>query len=820
MKILTTKSLIFIAILSMNFSTGCEKEKKPVEPVLITTSVSNITAISAVSGGNITSDGGATVTVRGVCWSTGITPSISDSKTTDGAGAGSFTSNISGLFGGTVYYVRAYATNSKGTGYGMTMSFTTTGEPPSAPIASATNASQVQLNSATINGIVNAKYYSTSVIFEYGTSISYGQTITATQSPVIGGTNTNVNASITGLTIGTIYHYRIKAVNSLGTTTSNDMTFTTLGQAPTATTQLATNINTFGATLNGTVNPNSLSTTVTFEYGITSSYGSSITATQSPVTGNSNSSVNAILSGLAPNTTYYFRLKTVNTLGTNYGNEQTFKTLGQLPTTTTQAATNISSTSATINGIVNANLLSTSVSFEYGTSTSYGNTITATQSPVTGSSNTNVSVAVTGLLQGTTYHYRIIATNSLGTTTSNDMTFKTLGSAPAVNVLAATGITLNSAQLNGNVNPNYLESSVTFEYGTTTSYGMTAAAIQSPIMGNSNTIVSASIMGLSEGTTYHYRITATNALGTTNSNDMTFTTLGQAPSVITQSATNITLTSAQLNGTINANYLESQVTFEYGLTASYGQILTATESPVLGNTATNVSASVSGLTVGTTYHFRIKATNSLGTNYGNDMTFTTLSTISDIDGNIYNVFMIGNQVWMKENLRTSRNNDGSNIPYITNNSSWSSLNPAYCWYNNDVSNKTVYGAMYNWYAINTGKLCPIGWHVSTDSEWTTLTTYLGGESVAGGKLKEIGTTHWASPNTGATDDVGFIALPGGFRYSSDGSFTPAGYYGRWWTSTDGGDIRAWGRGMDYNNSTVGRYNSDKKLGNSVRCIMD
>ena len=136
-------------------------------------------------------------------------------------------------------------------------------------------------------------------------------------------------------------------------------------------------------------------------------------------------------------------------------------------------------------------------------------------------------------------------------------------------------------------------------------------------------------------------------------------------------------------------------------------------------------------------------------------------TATDIDGNVYHTVTIGTQIWMVENLKTTRYNDGSPIPFVTDSSSWSNLTtPGYCWYNNDTTNKNTYGALYNWFAVNTGKLAPTGWHVPTDDEWTTLTTYLGGESIAGGKLKETGTTHWRTPNAGATNEIGFTASSG------------------------------------------------------------
>lgn len=514
------KHLTFIVLLVLNLLAGCEKEKVP---IITTTTITNITATSATSGGNITDEGSSTVITRGVCWSTGITPTMGDNKTSDAAGAGSFASNIVDLFGGTTYYVRAYATNSTGTGYGMALSFKTTGLPPSAPSVTTQNATSIQISSAQLNGVVNAMYYSTTITFEYGTTVSYGSTITATQSPVTGNTNISVSAHITDLTVATIYHYRIKAVNSLGTTYGNDLTFTTLGQVPTVTTLAATNKTTVGAQLNGTVNANHLSTIVTFEYGTTTNYGSTATATQSPVIGNANTSVNANVTGLTAGSTYHFRIKAVNSLGTTYGSDLAFTTLGQVPTVTTLASTNITLVGAQLNGTVNANSLSTVVTFEYGSTISYGSTITANQSPVTGGTNTNISASLTGLIMGTTYHFRIVATNSLGTTYGSDFTFTTFGQVPTVSTLAATSLPSLKAQLNGTVNANYLESTVTFEYGTSISYGSSITATQSPVTRGILTNASASLTGLTLGTIYHYRIVATNSLGTTYGSDMTFT---------------------------------------------------------------------------------------------------------------------------------------------------------------------------------------------------------------------------------------------------------------------------------------------------------
>jgi hypothetical protein len=420
MKKIIRTGLIIANITVFLLTAGCKKRDIP---VVSTTTVSNITIAGVTSGGNITDDGNANVVARGVCWGIAQNPTISDSHTSDGNGSGSFTSTVTGLNSGTVYYLRAYATNSEGTGYGLAEQFTTLG---SAPVATTLDATNVTTFTATLNGSVNANYLSTVVTFEYGLTTSYGSTATSSQSPATGNTLVNVIADLTGLTPGTIYHFMIKTVNSLGTTLGSDKSFTTLGQVPSAATLGATNNAGLTATLNGTVNANYLPTTVTFEYGLSTSYGSIATAAPSPVTGNTITNVSAGVSNLTPGgITYHFRIKAVNALGTTYGDDMTFVTLGQAPTARTKEATNVTTTGATLNGTVNAKDLSTTVTFEYGLSTSYDNIITAFQSPVSGNTNTSVSADISGLLPGTLYNFRTKAVNSLGVSYGNNLIFTT-----------------------------------------------------------------------------------------------------------------------------------------------------------------------------------------------------------------------------------------------------------------------------------------------------------------------------------------------------------------------------------------------------------
>lgn len=197
------------------------------------------------------------------------------------------------------------------------------------------------------------------------------------------------------------------------------------------------------------------------------------------------------------------------------------------------------------------------------------------------------------------------------------------------------------------------------------------------------------------------------------------------------------------------------------------------------------------------------------------------ATITDKDGNVYHQVTIGTQVWMVENLKTTKYNDGTAIPLVTEPATWSDLAaPGYCWYNNDPATyKNTYGALYNWFAVNTGKLAPVGWHVPTDAEWTALATFLGGEAVAGGKLKETGTVHWQSTNAGATNEIGFTALPGGDRYIG-GTFQDLSELGSWWSSSEYSADNAWKRNINYGNAYLNAGKGTKGTGYSVRCIKD
>jgi uncharacterized protein (TIGR02145 family) len=193
--------------------------------------------------------------------------------------------------------------------------------------------------------------------------------------------------------------------------------------------------------------------------------------------------------------------------------------------------------------------------------------------------------------------------------------------------------------------------------------------------------------------------------------------------------------------------------------------------------------------------------------------------VKDIDGNVYGTIIIGTQTWMDDNLRTTRYNDNSSIRLVSNNTDWATpSNPAYCWYNNDKKKyKYTYGALYNWNAVNTNKLCPSGWHVPTEDDFKELSIFLGGDSIAGGKLKEKGTSHWAYPNEGAEDVIRFRALPGGYC-TTDGEFINIGIKGYLWTSNAIDVLSACDRTLTKDDRIFHDYHNYKNNGFSIRCL--
>jgi uncharacterized protein (TIGR02145 family) len=341
----------------------------------------------------------------------------------------------------------------------------------------------------------------------------------------------------------------------------------------------------------------------------------------------------------------------------------------------------------------------------------------------------------------------------------------------------------------------------------------------------------------------------------------------QLPTVETISVTNYTSSNAIVGGKLISNG-GTRVT-------DLGVYWSITQNPETSGKKLHIrsgsgdfSAILTGLVPKTIYYIKAYAINSQGTGYGDQVSFTTSQNLTipktnavsvheknkepllndtsshekikgtilkltnkpevnniivdSRDGQQYKTVKIGNQVWFAENLKATKFNDGTDIPLVKDSTTWAGLKtPGYCWYKNDEGSfKWVYGALYNWYSVNTGKLCPIGWHVPLSDEWHTLETLLGGKDNNGGKLKETGTTHWVSPNAGATNEYGFTALPGGCRDGS-GWFVNVGIISYWWIPMGANSISPAGHyEIHYSDSSIWGIIGYDNSGFSVRCLKD
>lgn len=468
---------------------------------------------------------------------------------------------------------------------------------------------------------------------------------------------------------------------------------------------------------------------------------------------------------------------------------------------------------------------------------------------------------LTQLEGGTKYYVKAYAISNVGIAYGNVTFFTTLGEKPAVITEVATDVLTMSAQLNASVNPNFLETTVSFEFGITTTYGNEIAVNPNIVTGNSEVKVSAKISGLIPNTTYHYRIKAQNSLGIVYGDDKTFITRnGDVPSAITITASDVTQNSAIIHALINPNSFYTTVSFEYGTSTDYGLTISGLPNTINADTVpVNISAKITGLNSGTFYHFRIKAENSLGSAYGTDLSFPTLgfknttgSFIDARDGTNYKIIKIGSQWWMAENL--------AYLPIVAPPIDGSDSKPYYYVYGyngNNVANAKasdnykIYGVLYNWTAAMNGAsdsnaipsgvkgVCPDGWHLPSSNEWRVLQDYLIGNCFNyDGSLSSMNIAksiasdyNWnTSTVVGSVGNndypeyrnlSGFTGLLCGNRYR-DGNFSVNGFSGMWWTTSiyeQFGDNRPYAIFLNYASVNISiMAHNEKQNGFSIRCI--
>jgi len=802
-------------------------------PHVTTSDIKNIAATSATGGGNVASDGGSTVTTRGVVWSTTQNPTLENNMgvSVDGQGTGEFISYLTGLKPGTRYYVRAYATNPAGTSYGFQVAFITDTQMASVSTANVTNITSTTATSggnATDDG--GAAVTARGVVW----STSQNPTINNNEGKTINGGGTGEYTSqLTNLRPGTSYFVRAYATNSVGTVYGNELQFFTEVQPASLTTATISNITANAATSGG---------------NITSAGGANVTSrgvvwdtTQNPTIENNLGLTNdgsgkgeftSQITGLEPFKTYYIRAYAINIAGISYGDQKQFATdAGRTPTINTDVISDITTTSALAGG---------NVTDQGDTPVSARGVCWSTQLEPTLNNNHTIesgglggfSTTISGLNPATAYFVRAYATNVAGTSYGEQRQFiSDVGRSPSVNTGDVIDIASTSAVGVGNV----------------TDSGDTPISVRGICWGtqpepnlNSNYTVesggsgafTSNISGLNPVTTYYVRAYATNQAGTSYGSEKQFTTKAQIATVTTSAISSIKSTSAVGGGIVVSD--GGSVVTQRGICWS------TSTNPTLANNYTtdnsgvgSFSSLIADLTPKTTYYVRAYATNGIGVSYGNQMNFTTTDFVCgddiviDVDGNIYTTVRIGNQCWMKENLKTTKYRDGTAIDYPgTNNSVWIvNNNGAYAWYDNDVKWKDIYGALYNWHAVTNSKgLCPLGWRVPTDKEWTDLISLLGGSSHAGLKLKSTRTDpdphpRWNSSNY-ANNESNFSAFPGGYRNRNDGDYHNMGWLGLFWSSTSDHGWFAWKRVLDNLTRGVLRTESRKEDGLSVRCIRD
>jgi uncharacterized protein (TIGR02145 family) len=538
-----------------------------------------------------------------------------------------------------------------------------------------------------------------------------------------------------------------------------------------------------------------------------------------------NGSFSSNLTGLTPGTKYYVRAYAANEAGTAYGNEVTFETIPLvLPTLTTADVTGITSSSAVSGGNITldggAAVTARGVCWATNENPTISNSKTSN-----GSGTGGFTSNITGLTPGTSYHVRAYATNSVGTAYGNDVQFTASPVIPTLTTATIWPITRTTAVSGGNITSN--------GGAAVTARGVCWSKSSGPVATGSHTsdgtgsgAFSSNLANLDPGTIYYVRAYATNSAGTSYGNELWFTTNPVlVPTLATNAVTSVTLTSAVSGGNITDDN-GAAVTVRGVCWNTTGSPTTSSSKSSDGNGTGGFTSNLSGLTEGTIYYIRAYATNSAGTGYGSEIKFST--SVSDIDANVYKTVIIGTQLWMQSDMKTTKLNDNTPIPNVIDDTTWVHLTtPGNCWYDDDPSYGSTYGMLYNWYTVETAKLCPSGWHVPSDDEFLTLEKYLGmTQAEADGTLwrgtnqgTQMKSASTWTPSTG-TNSSGFTALGGGYRWGKNGTYNDLGTVGYWWSSTLhwGDTTKAVYRRLDSNQTGVFREGVIKVGGKLVRCL--
>ena len=583
-----------------------------------TNAPSEVTSSSAMSGGNVTSDGGAEVTGRGVVWSTDHNPTISlDTKTSDGTGVGKFTSAIIGLAPGTTYYVRAYVTNTLGTSYGEEVSFTTQAVKPT---VSTTEADEITQTSAKVGGNVTAT--GGAEVTERGIvwSTSKNPTTSDRKKQVGSGTG-SFTIELTDLKIATTYYVRAYAINSVGTSYGEEISFTTGSAKPTVTTVSPSEVTSSSAVAGGNVTSDGGSAVTARGVVWSKDHNPTVSLSTNTIDGTGTGSYVSSITGLEPGVTYYVRAYATNANGTSYGEEVSFTTQAVKPTVSTTEADEITQTSAKVGGNVTATGGAEVTERGIVWSTSKNPTTSANKKQA-GNGSGSFTVELTGLDVATTYYVRAYATNSVGTSYGEEISFTTGSVKPTVSTISPSSVTSSSATSGGNVTADGGKPVTARGVVWSTDHNLTISLSTKTTDGTGTGSFVSSITGLQPSTTYYVRAYATNSQGTSYGEEVSFTTKAVKPSVTTSEATGVTTSSATVGGNVTATGGADVI--------ERGVVWSTSKNPTVdgnkkqsGSGSGSFTVELTNLSVATTYYVRAYATNSVGTSYGEEISFTT-----------------------------------------------------------------------------------------------------------------------------------------------------------------------------------------------------
>jgi len=801
-------------------------------PTIITGSITAKTAITATAGGNVTDSGSAKITARGVCFSTTINPTIANTKTASGTSViGAFTVSLTGLIALTTYHYRAYVTTNVGTSYGADSVFTTNAA--TIPTLTTTATSAITATTAASGGNITSDNGATITARGICWSTTANPTIALT-TKTIDGTGTGAfTSSITGLTANTLYYVRAYATNSAGTAYGTQVSFTTL-RLPAVTTGAITSITSNTATASGNVT-DSGSRAITAR-GVCYATTPSPTITNGTVVANGTNATGTYtvsLTGLTANTRYYLRAYVTTSVGTSYGVDTLFTTpsaVANLPRVT--IGTQVwSSKNLDVATYRNGDLIPQVTDPTQWAALTTGawcwyNNDSATYGATYGRLYNWYAVNDARGLAPQGWHVpsdaewnKLVKYLDSGADTTCYACAQSTSAGGAMKSITGwnapnTGAT-NSSGFSG-IPGGILGSNETFIFAGSFGHWWSSTDVNASgacyrFLGYISSILNKSIDGKISGV-------SVRCLRDTTINPTT-------PILTTTTSTNITSTTATSGGNITSDGGASITARGICWSTTANPMVSLSTKTVDGTGTGAFTSSITGLTAGTTYFVRAYATNSLGTAYGTQQTFTTASVA------LLSSVTIGTQIWTNKNLDVARYRNGDIIPQVTDPTQWASLTTgAWCWYNNDSATyAATYGRLYNWYAVNDVRgLAPQGWHIPSDGEWNKLVKYLDAgadttcisctqSSIAGGALKS--TTGWSS-NLGATNISGFSCLPGGYRDFIGGTFNYIGYIGHWWTFTEDGNTTAKSRDLYFDGSYVTRSNANKSIGYSIRCVRD